>query len=107
MKWKKDNKLPNTKNVRRKTNPAGVTTTTATAAAANPKSGAKSRGGGKTQNATSANNNDKRKNNREMDGLGENMLDMSLSGEYVQKPVILLFFSWLGNVFCGRFSSER
>ena len=27
MKWKKDNKLPNTKNVRRKTNPAGVTTT--------------------------------------------------------------------------------
>ena len=26
MKWKKDNKLPNTKNVRRKTNPAGVTT---------------------------------------------------------------------------------
>ncbi|KAK5649686.1 hypothetical protein RI129_000715 [Pyrocoelia pectoralis] len=28
MKWKKDNKLPNTKNVRRKTNPAGVTTTT-------------------------------------------------------------------------------
>lgn len=29
MKWKKDNKLPNTKNVRRKTNPAGVTTTAA------------------------------------------------------------------------------
>jgi len=28
MKWKKDNKLPNTKNVRRKTNPAGVTTAT-------------------------------------------------------------------------------
>ena len=27
MKFKKDNKLPNTKNVRRKTNPAGVTTT--------------------------------------------------------------------------------
>ena len=26
MKYKKDNKLPNTKNVRRKTNPAGVTT---------------------------------------------------------------------------------
>ncbi|KAJ4450190.1 hypothetical protein ANN_01597 [Periplaneta americana] len=31
MKWKKDNKLPNTKNVRRKTNPAGVTTTNTTA----------------------------------------------------------------------------
>lgn len=27
MKWKKDHKLPNTKNVRRKTNPAGITTT--------------------------------------------------------------------------------
>lgn len=27
MKFKKDNKLPNTKNVRRKTNPAGITTT--------------------------------------------------------------------------------
>ena len=26
MKYKKDNKLPNTKNVRRQTNPAGVTT---------------------------------------------------------------------------------
>lgn len=29
MKYKKDNKLPNTKNVRRKTNPAGVTTVSA------------------------------------------------------------------------------
>lgn len=29
MKYKKDNKLPNTKNVRRKTNPAGITTTMA------------------------------------------------------------------------------
>lgn len=67
MKWKKDNKLPNTKNVRRKTNPAGVTTTT------------KGKVRAKTQNATPPNNNDKRKNNREVDGLGENMLDMSLS----------------------------
>ncbi|CAG9829352.1 unnamed protein product [Diabrotica balteata] len=95
MKWKKDNKLPNTKNVRRKTNPAGVTTTT-------PGSGAKSAGKvrGKTQNSTPGNNNDKRKNNnsacklrkasflkfvlsfRDMDGLGENMLDMSLSGQH-------------------------
>ncbi|KAK9879148.1 hypothetical protein WA026_003997 [Henosepilachna vigintioctopunctata] len=77
MKWKKDNKLPNTKNVRRKTNPAGVTTTTSN----NSKTG-KSRG--KTANTTLGNNNDKRKNNnagREMDGLGENMLDMSLSGQ--------------------------
>ncbi|XP_019868479.1 homeobox protein Hox-C4 isoform X2 [Aethina tumida] len=72
MKWKKDNKLPNTKNVRRKTNPAGVTTTTASA-----KSGGKGRG----PKSQSSNNNDKRKNNnRDMDGLGENMLDMSLSG---------------------------
>ncbi|KAJ8985798.1 hypothetical protein NQ317_016305 [Molorchus minor] len=39
MKWKKDNKLPNTKNVRRKTNPAGVTTTTS-----NAKTGGKVRG---------------------------------------------------------------
>ncbi|KAH0818044.1 hypothetical protein GEV33_004747 [Tenebrio molitor] len=81
MKWKKDNKLPNTKNVRRKTNPAGVTTTTA-------KSGGKVRG--KTQNSTPANNNDKRKNNnsgREMDGLGENMLDMSLSGHQISSTI--------------------
>ncbi|CAH1114678.1 unnamed protein product [Psylliodes chrysocephalus] len=76
MKWKKDNKLPNTKNVRRKTNPAGVTTTTG-----GSKSGGKVRG--KTQNSTPGNNNDKRKNNnRDMDGLGENMLDMSLSGQH-------------------------
>ncbi|CAH1176546.1 unnamed protein product [Phaedon cochleariae] len=74
MKWKKDNKLPNTKNVRRKTNPAGVTTTT--------KTGGKVRG--KTQNGTPGNNNDKRKNNnREMDGLGENMLDMSLTAHQI------------------------
>ncbi|RZC40226.1 transcription factor deformed [Asbolus verrucosus] len=81
MKWKKDNKLPNTKNVRRKTNPAGVTTTTS-------KSGGKVRG--KTQNSTPANNNDKRKNNnsgREMDGLGENMLDMSLSGHQISSTI--------------------
>lgn len=73
MKWKKDNKLPNTKNVRRKTNPAGVTTTT--------KPGNKVRG--RTQNSTLPNNNDKQKANlsgrAEMEGLGENMLDMSLS----------------------------
>ncbi|GLG93897.1 Homeotic protein deformed [Gryllus bimaculatus] len=43
MKWKKDNKLPNTKNVRRKTNPAGVTTTVAQAAGG--KGGAKGGGG--------------------------------------------------------------
>ncbi|XP_045466704.1 homeobox protein Hox-B4a isoform X2 [Harmonia axyridis] len=80
MKWKKDNKLPNTKNVRRKTNPAGVTTTTSNNSSKT--GGGKSRG--KTQNGTLGNNNDKRKNNnsgREMDGLGENMLDMSLSGQ--------------------------
>lgn len=78
MKWKKDNKLPNTKNVRRKTNPAGVTTTTSH----NPPKTGKSRG--KTQNGTLGNNNDKRKNNnagREMEGLRENMLDMSLSSQ--------------------------
>jgi len=44
MKYKKDNKLPNTKNVRRKTNPAGVTThippksTAATSSSSNNKS---------------------------------------------------------------------
>ncbi|XP_023012021.1 homeotic protein deformed [Leptinotarsa decemlineata] len=71
MKWKKDNKLPNTKNVRRKTNPAGVTTAA--------KSGGKVRG--KTQNGTPGNNNDKRKNNnRDLEGLREDMMDMSLSG---------------------------
>lgn len=86
MKWKKDNKLPNTKNVRRKTNPAGVTTTTKTV---NNKvrSGAKNH-----QNSSPANNNDKRKNNNgrggsatgggDIDGLGDNMLDMSLSTQH-------------------------
>lgn len=97
MKWKKDNKLPNTKNVRRKTNPAGVTTTTTTSTTKSGTGGGGGGGGGaggggngggksrnKTQNSTSANNNDKRKNNnREMDGLGENMLDMSLSGHQI------------------------
>ncbi|KAL0271407.1 UNVERIFIED_CONTAM: hypothetical protein PYX00_008511 [Menopon gallinae] len=41
MKFKKDNKLPNTKNVRRKTNPAGITTTVAKSKASRPKSGEK------------------------------------------------------------------
>ncbi|KAL1506540.1 hypothetical protein ABEB36_005881 [Hypothenemus hampei] len=92
MKWKKDNKLPNTKNVRRKTNPAGVTTTTSgTSTASNGKSTASKGGRGtKAQNSAVAatqqgNNNDKRKNNntRELiDGLGENMLDMSLSAPH-------------------------
>ncbi|CAK1543974.1 unnamed protein product [Leptosia nina] len=50
MKWKKDNKLPNTKNVRRKTNPAGVTTTTSKAT---PKS----------RSNKNTNNNDKKKSN--------------------------------------------
>ncbi|XP_044762242.1 homeobox protein Hox-C4a isoform X2 [Coccinella septempunctata] len=80
MKWKKDNKLPNTKNVRRKTNPAGVTTTTSN----NSSKTAAGKGRGKTQNGTLGNNNDKRKNNnagREIEGLRENMLDMSLSGQ--------------------------
>lgn len=52
MKWKKDNKLPNTKNVRRKTNPAGVTTTTAKGSAT-PKS----------RSNKNTNNNDKKKSN--------------------------------------------
>ena len=51
MKWKKDNKLPNTKNVRRKTNPAGVTTTNPNAS---PKGASKSR---------AKNNNDRRRQN--------------------------------------------
>lgn len=37
MKFKKDNKLPNTKNVRRKTNPAGITTTMTKSKASRPK----------------------------------------------------------------------
>lgn len=66
MKWKKDNKLPNTKNVRRKTNPAGVTTTTA-------KTPPKSRG----KNA--ANNNERRKNNNNgnIENLGDNLMDIA------------------------------
>ncbi|GBP69587.1 Homeotic protein deformed [Eumeta japonica] len=51
MKWKKDNKLPNTKNVRRKTNPAGVTTT------------AKGASTPKSRSNKSTNNNDKKKSN--------------------------------------------
>lgn len=50
MKWKKDNKLPNTKNVRRKTNPAGVTTTT-------------TKGAPKSRSNKNTNNNDKKKSN--------------------------------------------
>lgn len=50
MKWKKDNKLPNTKNVRRKTNPAGVTTTT-------------TKGTPKSRSNKNTNNNDKKKSN--------------------------------------------
>lgn len=49
MKWKKDNKLPNTKNVRRKTNPAGVTTT--------------AKGTPKSRSNKNTNNNDKKKSN--------------------------------------------
>nr|CAD7590576.1 unnamed protein product [Timema genevievae] len=52
MKWKKDNKLPNTKNVRRKTNPAGVTTT-------NPSGASKS---SKSSRSKSNNNNERRRN---------------------------------------------
>lgn len=52
MKWKKDNKLPNTKNVRRKTNPAGVTTTLA---GASPKG--KTRGKNNNNNRRTQNNN--------------------------------------------------
>ncbi|XP_050296920.1 homeobox protein Hox-C4 isoform X2 [Anthonomus grandis grandis] len=92
MKWKKDNKLPNTKNVRRKTNPAGVTTTASgaptSASSGNGKSTSKGGRGGKAQNSAVAasqqqgNNNDKRKNNNtreSVDGLGDNMLDMTLT----------------------------
>lgn len=76
MKWKKDNKLPNTKNVRRKTNPAGVTTTTSKPV---------TKGRGKTHNSTLGNNNDRRKNNSsrvDIEGMGDNMLDVSLSGNH-------------------------
>nr|CAH7720061.1 unnamed protein product [Callosobruchus chinensis] len=80
MKWKKDNKLPNTKNVRRKTNPAGVTTT-ATGATTGGGGGKMSKGRGKAQSASPPNNNDRRKNNntRDLDGLDETMVDMSLT----------------------------
>jgi len=51
MKYKKDNKLPNTKNVRRKTNPAGVTTiiqpkSSSSGSSNNPSSGGGGGGGG-------------------------------------------------------------
>lgn len=77
MKWKKDNKLPNTKNVRRKTNPAGVTTTTSTTT-----KGSSNKGRGKSQNASPANNNDRRKNNnngRDLENLGDSLLDIQNS----------------------------
>lgn len=73
MKWKKDNKLPNTKNVRRKTNPAGVTTTTSSTTKGSGK------GRGKGQNSSPANNNDRRKNNnngRDLENLGDSLLDI-------------------------------
>ncbi|XP_044742481.1 homeobox protein Hox-A4 [Chrysoperla carnea] len=73
MKWKKDNKLPNTKNVRRKTNPAGVTTTTPNSQnnSQSPKTNTSPKNGGRLSNKL--NNNDKRKNNRnDMDLINGN-----------------------------------
>ena len=51
MKYKKDNKLPNTKNVRRKTNPAGVTTII------QPKTATSGGGGGGGSGTTNSSNN--------------------------------------------------
>ena len=61
MKYKKDNKLPNTKNVRRKTNPAGVTTiiqpkSTAGATAAMIGGGRRTAGGATAATTTTTNN---------------------------------------------------
>jgi hypothetical protein len=60
MKWKKDNKLPNTKNVRRKTNPAGVTTATKAASGntkSNPTTRSKNNGDSRRRaNSNNANN---------------------------------------------------
>ncbi|XP_030758210.1 homeobox protein Hox-C4a isoform X2 [Sitophilus oryzae] len=99
MKWKKDNKLPNTKNVRRKTNPAGVTTTTPgangaggatpSAASGGGKGGGKGGRGGKAQTGIvqqQQGGNDKRKNNGStrdpIDNVGDTMLDMSLTSPH-------------------------
>lgn len=100
MKWKKDNKLPNTKNVRRKTNPAGVTTTTTAKTTGGGAGGGGGKARGKTQNSTPPNNNDKRKNNNpnssanraDLDGLGENMLDMTLSGHHTVRMELMRTF---------------
>ncbi|PSN46772.1 hypothetical protein C0J52_21960 [Blattella germanica] len=53
MKWKKDNKLPNTKNVRRKTNPAGVTTTSKNS---NTKNSSRSKSNSESRRRTNNNN---------------------------------------------------
>lgn len=58
MKWKKDNKLPNTKNVRRKTNPAGVTTTTTKNNSSSAKSNSsRSKNNGDSRRRANNNNN--------------------------------------------------
>lgn len=74
MKWKKDNKLPNTKNVRRKTNPAGVTTTTTKGNT--PKS----------RSNKNTNNNDKKKsnNNGRPDSI-ENVTDNIMNDMHCQQ----------------------
>ena len=59
MKYKKDNKLPNTKNVRRKTNPAGVTTHIAPK---NNQTGGNNRGGSSSA-SSAANVNNSQSNN--------------------------------------------
>lgn len=67
MKYKKDNKLPNTKNVRRKTNPAGVTTIIQP----------------KTSTSTSTSSNNQTNNTTSMVGMHESMTspsDLSSSG---------------------------
>ena len=58
MKWKKDNKLPNTKNVRRKTNPAGVTTATTKSNSGSTKSNAttRSKNSGDSRRRANSNN---------------------------------------------------
>ncbi|KAE8751403.1 Deformed [Frankliniella occidentalis] len=84
MKWKKDNKLPNTKNVRRKTNPAGVVTTVAGASGTSPKGGSKARGKNNNNNRRTQNNN---KNGMDSpDVLGTSPMDLPPEGSASAPP---------------------
>ncbi|KAK6644297.1 hypothetical protein RUM43_000564 [Polyplax serrata] len=85
MKFKKDNKLPNTKNVRRKTNPAGVTTTIAKSKSPRGKMTERRKCGGGDPAITMSEINQRQINNNLMDhSSSPNTLNMHMGTAYGQ-----------------------